>query len=218
VTFSKAKVLKLGTFSAETPVPRAEPERPAQGARTVPKVLVDAQLKARTLLAAANQQASQLLESARQEAAAITLRAEAEGRADGAAALAAQAIALRSRELTETERRLDEIVQLARVLAERVLGEELQARPERIVDLARQALSEARGARRVSIEAHSDDIAVLEAALESLGVAAGSVQLLSDPNRHRGNLRVVTDVGVLDAALAPQLERLALKLRETLGR
>lgn len=169
------------------------------------------------MLADAEAQAKALLEQAERAAAETRLRAEAEGRADGAASLAAQAIALRSRELSEAERRLDELVELARALAERLLGEELALAPERVVKLARQALAEARGARQITIEAHPDDVRMLRANLEALNVEADAVKLLSNPNRAAGNLKIVTDVGVLDASLAPQLERLALKLRETLA-
>jgi flagellar biosynthesis/type III secretory pathway protein FliH len=158
-----------------------------------------------------------MLAEARRSAAEIKLRAEAEGRADGAAALAAQAIALRSRELREAERRLDELVELARALAERLLGEELRLAPERVVALARQALAEARGARQITIEAHPEDLRMLEASVESLSVEGGAIRLLGNPNRSAGNLKIVTEVGVLDASLSPQLERLALKLRETLN-
>ncbi len=169
------------------------------------------------MLDSARSEAERLLSEARQTAAEITLRAEAEGRADGAAALAAHAIALRSRELREAERRLDELVDLARALAERLLGEELALMPERVVQLAKQALAEARGARQITIEAHPDDIAILRANVDSLAVEADTVKLLANPGRAPGNLKMVTEVGVLDASLAPQLERLALKLRETLS-
>jgi flagellar biosynthesis/type III secretory pathway protein FliH len=78
-------------------------------------------------------------------------------------------------------------------------------------------LTEACGARRATIIAHPDDAALLERAGDGLGLAE-AVRLVSDPTRARGCLRVETDVGVLDADLAPQLDRLALRLRETLSR
>jgi flagellar biosynthesis/type III secretory pathway protein FliH len=169
------------------------------------------------MLESAREEAEMLLAEARREAAEITLRAEAEGRADGAAALAAHAIALRSRELREAERRLDELVDLARALAERLLGAELALMPERIVQLAKQALAEARGARQITIEAHPNDVEILRTNVELFGVEADAVKLLANPSRAPGNLRMVTEVGVLEASLAPQLEHLALKLRETLS-
>ena len=53
--------------------------------------------------------------------------------------------------------------------------------------------------------------------LPSLGVAVETVRVVPDGSRARGSLRIETDIGVLDADLAPQLDRLALRLRETLG-
>jgi flagellar biosynthesis/type III secretory pathway protein FliH len=58
---------------------------------------------------------------------------------------------------------------------------------------------------------------LLAGSLSSLGVAVETVRLLPDATRTRGSLRIETDIGVLDADLAPQLDRLALRLRETLA-
>ena len=82
---------------------------------------------------------------------------------------------------------------------------------------ARQALAEARGARRITLVAHPEDAKLLEISLPVLGVDQATVLVRSDPTRSRGNLRLETEIGVLDAELAPQLERLSLKLRETLN-
>ena len=88
---------------------------------------------------------------------------------------------------------------------------------EQVVSLARQALAEARGARRLNIVAHPEDAKLLSGSLASLGVAVETVRLVPDATRARGSLRIETDIGVLDADLAPQLDRLALRLRETLA-
>jgi hypothetical protein len=39
-----------------------------------------------------------------------------------------------------------------------------------------------------------------------------------EPARRRGNLRIQTEIGVLDGDIAPQLDRLARKLRESMSR
>ena len=62
-----------------------------------------------------------------------------------------------------------------------------------------------------------DDAKLLSDALPSLGVAIETVRVSPDAARSRGSLRIETDIGVLDADLAPQLDRLALKLRESLA-
>jgi flagellar assembly protein FliH len=112
---------------------------------------------------------------------------------------------------------LDRQVDLARLLAERLLGESLRVAPEQVVALARQALGEARGARRITVVAHPDDAQILEHSLPALGLDPSVARVRADASRARGNLRIETEIGVLDAELAPQLERLALKLRESLA-
>lgn len=214
----RGRVLKPDTAGAAEPMPTA-PLRSAQPARgrVAPKSLVDASQRAARLVAEARAEAERLIAAAQRRAADLKLLAEAEGRAEAAAKLAAHALALSSHEAKSDERSLDRAVSLARLLAERLLGASLALAPEQIVSLARQALSEARGARRLGIVAHPEDARLLAGALPSLGVAPETVNIMTDAARPRGSLRIETDIGVLDAELAPQLDRLALKLRETLA-
>jgi flagellar biosynthesis/type III secretory pathway protein FliH len=179
--------------------------------------VVLAEERARQLVAAAEKRAAEIVGEAERAAARVRLRAEEEGRADAAAALAARALSLKVYEARADERQLDRIAELAKLLAERLLGEALELDPERVVALARQALREARGARRIKIQAHPDDIVILERSLFELGVDAELSEFDAAPELPRGNLRIMTDIGILDAELAPQLERLALKLRESLA-
>ena len=124
---------------------------------------------------------------------------------------------LASREATTLERQLDQVVSLARLLAERLLGEALAVDPTRVVALARQALAEARGARQVTIAAHPDDVPLLERALAERQLAP-PLAFVADRARARGHLRLETDIGSLDAELGPELDRLTEKLREVLAR
>jgi len=189
---------------------------PTRVAKRLPAQEARAYERARTLVADAEERAAGIVRDAERAAAAARLRAEAQGRADAAAALAAQAIALRARESSSADQQLDQLLALARMLAERVLGAELSLRPERIADLARQALTEARGARQIVIEAHPSDVPALEVALGTLAPHAETVRVVPIASRPPSSLKIVTDVGVLDADLSPQLERLTQKLREAL--
>ncbi len=193
----------------------ATPERAA--GRVASKAVVDAALQAEQLLSKARAEALALVQHAERRAADLKLRAETEARAEATAKLAAHCLALASHEARADERGLDRTVALARLLAERLLGASLVAAPEQVVLLARQALSEARGARRLGIVAHPEDARLLEQSLGSLGVEPEAVRITGDAARSRGSLRIETDIGVLDADLAPQLERLALRLREALA-
>lgn len=185
--------------------------------RRVPKPVVDAADEARRILADAEHRARTLTEAAARAAADVRLRAEAEGRADGVAAIAARALALSAHEASGDERALDRSVALARILAERLLGEALGLDPSRVTALARQALSEARGARRARLLAHPEDVPLLERALSTLGESLDAIEVAADPERERGGIRIETEIGVLDGALAPQLDRLAQKLRDSMS-
>jgi len=190
---------------------------PARG-RVVSRTVVEAEQRARELLEEAERKGRELVATATRESADIRLRAEAVGRADGAAALAAKAVGWAAHEARADERQLDRIVQVAELLAERLLGEALRLDPTRVLALARQALTEATGARRITIVAHPEDARALEALLEEPTLRDAAVRVTVDPRRERGSLRLDTEIGSLDADLAPQLARLALRLREDLGR
>jgi flagellar biosynthesis/type III secretory pathway protein FliH len=215
---SRGQVLTREAAEGATPLRRlALPERGLPFGRVVPKTFVDADAEATRLLAKARVDAQTLIAAAERRAADLKLLAEAEARAEASAKLAAHALALATHEAKADERALERSVALARLLAERLLGASLAVAPEQVVGLAQQALAEARGARRLSIVAHPADAELLSGSLPSLGVAIETVRVVPDPSRERGSLRIETDIGVLDADLAPQLDRLAVRLRETLS-
>lgn len=215
MTLVRGRVIRSEDLpDATTPIARPKKNRTAR-AKIVPSVLVDAEERARHLISDAERRARDIVESAALRAADVRLSAEAEGRADGVATVAARAIALAALEAQADERQLDRVVDLARLLAERLLGESLRLDPARVVDLARQALKEARGARRVMIAAHPDDAELLANTLGELGLDSGA-SVTSDAALNRGNLRIQTEIGALDAELGPQLERLARRLRESI--
>ena len=143
MTIRPGRLIPAGDFDA---TPLARPAA-ARGARVVPKALVDAELEARSIIERAQTEAGRLLREADSVAAQTRLAAEAEGRATAVAQLAARALRVTQRERDADDATLERSVALARLLAERLLGAELQLAPERIADLARRALTEARGAR-----------------------------------------------------------------------
>ncbi|MCB9585496.1 MAG: hypothetical protein H6718_08865 [Polyangiaceae bacterium] len=193
------------------------PDPAPRKARLVLRPELEAEARAKTIVERAENEARAILDQAERAASGVRLIAEAEGRANGAASVAAQALKLAKLERELDSRHLDRSIALARLLAERLIGAELAQHPERIAELARTALRETGGARQVVIHAHPEDARTLEATRETLGLPAEAVRVQPDVGRGRGSLRLDTEIGVLDAELAPQLERLSLKLRETLG-
>lgn len=174
-------------------------------------------------------EAERVLQEAREQASALLVRADAEGRAAAAEAarlvhieadaeLAARWIALRAAEGRRLDDDAERIVPVAVALAERLLGAALELRPDCIATLAAAVLAEARGARRAVIDAHPDDAAALRAQLGAgaAGLDGHALEIRSDESLARGALRLHTDVGIIDAKLAPRLERLAHALRDAL--
>jgi hypothetical protein len=85
--------------------------------------------------------------------------------------------------------------------------------PTRIASLARAIFAEARGARRAKVDAHPSDASVLREPLTTAGLDVQSIEIREDPTLARGELRLQTDLGNIDARLAPRFERLAAALR-----
>lgn len=212
-----ARRIPRETLPANLAVLSTGPHVAPRKARLVLRPELEAEARAKDIVARAEHEASAILDQAERAASGVRLIAEAEGRANGAASVAAQALKLAALEKELDSRHLDRTIALARLLAERLIGAELSANPERITELARTALRETGGARQVVIHAHPEDARVLEATREILGLPVDAVRVQPDVARGRGSLRLDTEIGVLDAELAPQLERLSLKLRETLG-
>lgn len=168
-----------------------------------------------------------ILKEAQTEADAIRARARSDGEASVALAarearegaqteLAARWLALRQVEGNNVENGSDRVVALAVALAERLLGAALELDPARVVHLARAIFAEARGARRAKIDAHPSDAPVLRQQLTTAGLDVQSIEIREDPSLARGELRLQTDLGTIDARLAPRFERLAAALRDAL--
>ena len=214
MTIARGRVLKA-QGEVWQPVALPEPATAPSG-RRIPREVVAAEERARQILQSAQQRARELVESAFKEVADVKLRAQVEGRAEAAASLAARAVELKALDSQSDERALDRVVQVSVVLAERILGESLGSDPQRVTALARQALHEAQGARAVKIHAHPDDIAELRDNIASLGLEPQTLSFVAAPQRARGHLMFETDIGVLDAELGPQLQRLGQRIRESL--
>jgi flagellar biosynthesis/type III secretory pathway protein FliH len=189
---------------------------PSTRRRVVPREELAAQARIGEMLETAKRDSERIVSEARDAARETAERAAKEAEEREQAKLAAAWIALRAREEKRADVDLDRAVQLATVLAERLIGAALEIDPAKAVALAKHALSEARGARRATILAHPEDAAALAARIDALGMPDGTVTVLADDSCSRGSLAIQTELGIVDARLHPQLERLAVALREAL--
>jgi flagellar biosynthesis/type III secretory pathway protein FliH len=183
-------------------------------AKRIPSVVAAAHAEAERVLAEARATAAKIVADATANASAIAEQVGRAAREEEIARVSAEIIAVRAGAERRAEREIDRMSELAVLMAERLIGEAIAVEPARIAALATEALRETRGARQMRIEASRDDVAALQEALATLGDGFAKVEASAE--LARGSLLVHTELGRVDARLAPQLVRLAEALREVL--
>jgi flagellar biosynthesis/type III secretory pathway protein FliH len=212
MTLPRGKVLKGPAASA---TPALGPSQSSRAGRLVKAAAADASMRASAIESSAEEKARAILAGAEARARVIGDEAREEGRRAGLAELAAAWVKLRTEQESRDERDLDRTTELARFMAERLIGESLAVAPAQIQSIARQALASARQSRRIAVRAHPDDAAALRRDLASLGLEGAAIEIHADAGRTRGSLLLDTDLGTLDANLPLQLDRLARSLRDS---
>lgn len=203
MTLSRGRI-RRATDAGQVKRVTLDPGGYARGSR-LDRAVVLAEERARTILTLAQERAEEAI-----------ARAKADGYADGFAQFAAQSMRLVEREAHADEASLDRTVELAKLLAERLLGHALSVSPGEIVSLAREALGEARGARRIRIYANPTEAEILSHVMTEVDPDGRVHAVVPDPSLRPGDLRLETDVGTVDARLRPGLAKLAARLREAL--
>jgi flagellar assembly protein FliH len=178
---------------------------------------LEARLEAERILREARSEADRVVAEARAQAVHAGARALREAEEQAHAALAARWLALREAERKELEAGGGRVVALAVALAERLLGASLELDPGRVAHLARQVIAESGGARRAVIDAHPLDADALRRHLTGSGLDLQSIEVREDSSLARGDLRLYTDLGTIDARLASRFDRLAAALRDAVG-
>lgn len=208
---TRARVLpRHASGTAEPPTPRAVVRRRMPGAvagahAEAARIVADALAHAETLELRARERVGQVVRLAAEEAREVEI-----------ARLAATAIYLDARARSYAEAEVERAVDLARLLAERVVGAELAISPDRVVQMAGELLGEARGASSARIFGCREDLEALRQTFASLGLPEATVSFEEDPSLVRGSLLVESDVGTVDGRLETLLPRFADALLEAL--
>jgi flagellar biosynthesis/type III secretory pathway protein FliH len=214
MTLPRARILRAEGAGRLEPLLAVQPSAPQR--RRIAREEIEARLEAERIVREARERADSLLADAEKEALATVDRVSRQAQGDAQAQLVARWIALRDAEGLALTRDVDRVVAVAVVLAERLIGAALDLTPVRIADLARSVLDEARGARRARIESHPVDAEVLRRHLSALQLEGNTVDVRDNSTLARGDLLLHTDLGTIDAKLAPRLGRLAQALRDAL--
>lgn len=169
----------------------------------------------------AKSDAARIVADAHADAERVREQARAEGREQGRAEVAATLVAAQKLAAQRVAGAEDELMTLGVRIAERILRRQLDLEPERVTDIARGALEQARAQRDLVMRVHPDDVSILER--ERPGLLARlsvSAQLLirADESIARGGCVIDSDLGTVDARLEVQLAAIERALREQSGR
>ncbi|MGD0678701.1 MAG: FliH/SctL family protein [Polyangiaceae bacterium] len=192
--------------------PEADPPR----FRHVLRGEIEARARSRRMVEEAHAEAQRIVQQADLDARAVAQRAAEQGREEATARVVAEWIEVRREEQRRLTHDSNRIVAVAVALAERLLQAALDLDPGRIAGIVAGVLAEARGARRAVIDVHPLDAGPLRERLRLLDLDVQPVEVRDDAALSRGELRLHTDLGTIDARIAPRLERLADALRDAL--
>ncbi len=146
---------------------------------------------------------------------------EAEGRAAGLAAArtdaqpALAALAAAVKDVQQLQNRLaaeleQDAVEMALRLAEQIVSGVLSVQPERVIDVARNALRHLVDRRRVTLVVNPGDLELVSECVEQLQTELGGIEHLgvqADRRIGRGGAIARTDSGDIDAGIDTQLAR-----------
>ena len=208
------------SIGEETTADMEDDARPEVSAPALEQVLQTAQQEAEKILIQAREQA----EVARQEA---MQRGHAQGFEEGQAQAkeellpALVAFAQAGQSLLVLEEQLvthltPELVRLGLSIAEKIVGQHVEAEPALVASVLERARAELPHARRIRIWLHPEDrqwLTELRPDLVSVGtVGERSVEVCEAAEIARGGCRVETEMGVVDATLPVQLQEIGRQL------
>lgn len=186
----------------------------AHAASLVKRVTLDAQADAARVLAAAEERARGIVREAEAHAADALRQAERQGLERGLAQAASRALHVAEDAARVDTQALSRVIEISRMLSERVLGRALELDPALLGELALAALKEARVAAAVTFQCHPDDAATIEDAFTRAGISASAVKVVAQPQLSRGDFRLHSAAGVLEASLGSRLDLLCRALLE----
>jgi type III secretion protein L len=188
----------------------------AQAARIVPGERFDALTDAAEIRRAAKQHAAELVAGAQREADRLRAEATAEGRERGLSAVTELLVAARAESARARRESTQELRTLAVKIAEKLLGHALALDGSLVVDLATEALQHAGEPRALRLRCNPEDLAELESGRPRLLErcrSAGALRIEADEQIARGGCVIESELGIVDARLAVQLEAIDRALR-----
>jgi len=196
------------------PVVRA---RVVKGGRVViAPSIYSAQETAQDIVTQARRQAEALLAGAQADAEDVRAQARQTGRQEGLAQVTELLVAARVQAEALRRQAVTSLVPLAIRVAEKVLGREIQMRPELVETQVIEALDQVSWCRRIVIRVAPEDLDILKRRRSDLmaRLPEASLDLIGDPEITRGGCLIDSEAGQIDATLETQLAAIERTLLE----
>ncbi len=178
---------------------------------------LQAELEAREIRARLQAEVERRLAQAERETAEIRAAAERAGFEEGLARAVGERVKIALSEEQLDQRARARSIEVARLLAERLVGRSIELDESTVHDMANVVLSEVRGVRQIRFEVHPRDVDLLRQALQAAPPRPIPITVEANENLKRGDFQLRTDTGILRASLPGRLETLARALAESLG-
>ena len=208
------KVIKKGAaemngLESDAPLPTTGSRRPP----IIDKDTFEARSEAKEIRERAQAEAEKLIENARAEAEQIREQAREEGyssgRADGASELT-ETIAQAGARIRGIEDQLtSQLTDVTIAIARKILGQELESKPEAVLKIVKNALSEkARQRQEINLRVNPQDWDLIrenKSQLLEVLSRAKEIGISEDADVERYGVIIETDAGTIDAQLDSQL-------------
>ena len=200
--------------TTQAPTARSAPSQARSS--IIGRETVEAKSEASDILEDARAQAQSLIDAATTEAEALREKAKTEGRQEGidqGATEVAQIIKRMTEHQQEQEAQvLPQLLKLVRKMAEKVIGSELEQRPEALVGMIKRTLHDkARQRRSLLLRVNPADLEVVRNERHRLMdalVRASDLAIREDDDISPGGVIIETEAGTIDARLETQLDAL----------
>lgn len=210
----EARVIKSGTATME---PLGGQHVRARCMQVLRRERLEALEQAQAIVAEAKAKAEQLRVEAEQQVGALRAEAERQGYETGLAGALADTLRVAIQQEQLDRLGLERSVQMARLIAERIVGRHLDSDPSAVAEMAQAALAEVRGARQVRFVVHPGDVPTVTAALPPDVTSPMLVEVVAGEHLARGDFELRTDAGRLDASLGTRLAALMQAITENLS-
>ena len=187
--------------------------------KVVKKETFLAMMNAVTILDTAREQGRRLIDAAKAQSEQVLAEARAAGEAEGLRRYMDESAKLDASINAFYAKSEPDMVRLSMAIARKLLGGELEARPEAVARIVRDALAGIQQARRVTIAVHPSHAATLLAQRHTLELSAAcEVQVTAREDIDPAGCLIDSDFGIIDARLETRLatiERAMLRTART---